>query len=111
MCPAHLIGKVLVLAPNPLSGPSPGRLAGSVLPLTALWKQSRVSGPLAKPAGCRDGPLLFSKSQPQSYFTGHSVFTPGGSEGWENYMFFVGSSPICRCDENYIHLHFNIVLP
>ena len=30
---AHPVGKVLMLAPNPRSGPSPGRLAGSMFAL------------------------------------------------------------------------------
>ena len=35
---AHPVVRVLVLAPNPLSGPSPGRLAGSVFALDSSAK-------------------------------------------------------------------------
>ena len=51
MCPAHLIGKVLVLAPNPLSGPSPGRLAGSVCALDSSVEAEPSLGTLGE--ACR----------------------------------------------------------
>ena len=34
---------------------------------------------------------MSSMYRPQVYLSGHSDFHPGGSEGWENYLFFVGA--------------------
>ena len=82
VCPAHLIGKVLVLAPNPLSGPSPGRLAGSMFALDSPVEAGPSLGLLVAVGG---GPLRFSTYQPQLYLTINFVFKPGGSDGWENY--------------------------
>ena len=82
VCPAHPVGKVLMLAPNPLSGPSPGRLAGSMFALDSPVDAGPSLGLLVDVGG---GPLRFSTYQPQLYLTRHFVFKPGGSDGWENY--------------------------
>ena len=66
VCPAHPVGKVLMLAPNPLSGPSPGRLAGSMFALDSSVDAEPSLG-LLDDVG--NGPLQFSTDRPQLYLT------------------------------------------
>ena len=78
----HPVVRVLVLAPNPLSGPSPGRLAGSAFALDS----SATAGPSL---GLLEFPETTTEALEVSapgVLTGHSVFHPGGSVGWENYI-------------------------
>ena len=79
---AHPMVRVLVPAPNPLSGPSPGRLAGSAFALDS----SATAGPSL---GLLEFPETTTEALEVSapgVLTGHSVFHPGGSVGWENYI-------------------------
>ena len=45
VCPAHPLGRVVVLAPNPLYGPSPGRWAGSAFALDSLREEAESRDP------------------------------------------------------------------
>ena len=79
---AHPLVGVMVIAPIPLSGRSPRRLTELAF---ALDSPAKAGPSLGSPAAVGVESTGVVTHRPQAYYTGHSVFSPGGSVGWENY--------------------------
>ena len=69
---------VEIWAPGPLSGRSPRLLTGSAFALDSLAD----AGPSLGTAEVVGGENLYSTVSAPGVLIGHSIFAPGGSEGW-----------------------------
>ena len=89
---AHPVVRVLVLAPNPLSGPSPGRLAGSVFALDSSAKAGPSLGLLVVVG---DDHCCTRSIGPRC--THRALFSTRGGLLVGRIIILRRGSPICRC--------------
>ena len=81
VCLAHPLVRVLVLAPDPLYGESSTRWAGPVFALDSPWAGPSLGTQRRRKRNATED---FVVSAPDLLIR-HLIFSPGGSDGWENY--------------------------